>query len=146
MPAWGGSWLCCMHLCTTTLFTLSDRSQGAEARVSDWCSRIAASPTDASGDADPGPAATVKSLIESFDTVGQSECWAPQQHTRVHGQPRQQRNRRGQLLPVETSALSLLSRADPTVRTVQLSTPTVVVCIYWNVIYWWKISQKQATS
>lgn len=63
-----------MRLYTTTLFAVSVRSQGDEVQVSDRCSRIPASPTDASGDADPEPAATVKSLIESFDTVGQSEC------------------------------------------------------------------------
>lgn len=65
---------CCVHLSTTTLFTVSARSQGDEGRGSDRCSVIPASSKDASGDAEPEPAATVKSLIESFDTVGQSEC------------------------------------------------------------------------
>lgn len=73
-----------------TVFIVSVRSQGDEARVSEsdnsrhWCgiSMIPTPPTDASGDADSEPGATVKSLIKSFDTVGQSEHRAPQQqHT-----------------------------------------------------------------
>ncbi|XP_038564240.1 cytospin-B isoform X2 [Micropterus salmoides] len=56
------------------------RSQGDEGSVSDsdnsrhWCgiSMIPTTPTDASGDADSEPGATVKSLIKSFDTVGQN--------------------------------------------------------------------------
>lgn len=76
-----GSWLCCLRLYTTTWLAVFVRSQGGEARgVSNWCSAVPASPTDASRDAGPEPAATVKSLIESFDTVGQSELWAPQTH------------------------------------------------------------------
>lgn len=67
------TWLYCMCLYTTTLFTVSARSQGDEVRASDWCSRSPALSTDASEDVDPEPAATVKSLIKSFDTVGQSE-------------------------------------------------------------------------
>lgn len=74
-----------------TLFILSIRSQGDEVRVSDsdnshhWCgiSMIPTTPTDASGDGESEPGATVKSLIKSFDTVGQSELWAPQ-HTHKH--------------------------------------------------------------
>lgn len=38
---------------------------------------IPTTPTDAGGDADSEPGATVKSLIKSFDTVGQSEQQAP---------------------------------------------------------------------
>lgn len=79
----------CMRLYTATLFIVSVRSQGDEVRVSDsdnsrhWCgiSMIPTTPTDANGDADSEPGATVKSLIKSFDTVGQSEHQAPQQHT-----------------------------------------------------------------
>ncbi|XP_059207153.1 cytospin-B [Centropristis striata] len=56
------------------------RSQGDEVRLSDfdnnrhWCgmSVIPTTPTDASGDADSEPGATVKSLIKSFDNVGQN--------------------------------------------------------------------------
>ncbi|XP_075957648.1 cytospin-B isoform X2 [Anarhichas minor] len=56
------------------------RSQGDEVRMSDsdinrhWCgiSVIPTTPSDASGDADSEPEATVKSLIKSFDTVGQN--------------------------------------------------------------------------
>ncbi|XP_055370472.1 cytospin-B isoform X3 [Betta splendens] len=56
------------------------RSHGDEMRASDsdnshhWCgiSMIPTTPTDASGDADSEPGATVKSLIKSFDTVGQN--------------------------------------------------------------------------
>eukprot|EP00064_Thunnus_orientalis_P010221 superscaffoldBa00001365_g10247 len=57
------------------------RSQGEEVKVSDsdnsrhWCgiSMIPTTPADASGDADSEPGATVKSLIKSFDTVGQNK-------------------------------------------------------------------------
>lgn len=72
---------------------LSARSPGDEVRVSDsdngrhWCgiSVIPTAPTDSGGDADAEPGATVKSLIKSFDTVGQSEQRAPrQQHTHTH--------------------------------------------------------------
>ncbi|XP_041864035.1 cytospin-B isoform X2 [Melanotaenia boesemani] len=56
------------------------RSPGEEGRVSDsdnnshWCgiSMIPTAPGDASGDANSEPEATVKSLIKSFDTVGQN--------------------------------------------------------------------------
>ncbi|XP_024860931.1 cytospin-B isoform X1 [Kryptolebias marmoratus] len=56
------------------------RSQGDEVRVPDsdsnshWCgiSMIPTSAADASGDASSEPEATVKSLIKSFDTVGQN--------------------------------------------------------------------------
>ncbi|CAI5644178.1 unnamed protein product [Oreochromis niloticus] len=56
------------------------RSQGEEMSVSDsdnglhWCgiSMIPATPADASGDSNTEPGATVKSLIKSFDTVGQN--------------------------------------------------------------------------
>ncbi|XP_075876326.1 cytospin-B isoform X3 [Nelusetta ayraudi] len=56
------------------------RSPGDEARVSDsdsgrhWCgiSMIPTAPMDAGGDADAEAGATVKSLIKSFDTVGQN--------------------------------------------------------------------------
>lgn len=113
-----GSWVCCLRLYTTTWLAVSVRSQGGEARGSDWCSVVVpASPTDAGGDAGPEPAATVKSLIESFDTVGQSEFWAPQPHPQTPPntphQPRQQRGCWGQLLPVEISAVSLLSWVHP---------------------------------
>lgn len=62
-------------------------------RVSDsdngrhWCgiSVIPTAPSDSGGDANAEPGATVKSLIKSFDTVGQSEQRAPrQQHTHTH--------------------------------------------------------------
>lgn len=62
-----------LYLYTTTLFTVSVRSQGDEVRPFDWCSMSPAVSTDASEDVDPEPAATSKSLIKSFDTVGQSE-------------------------------------------------------------------------
>ncbi|KAM6910959.1 cytospin-B [Lycodopsis pacificus] len=56
------------------------RSQGDEVRVSDsdinrhrcGISVIPTTPSDASGDADSEPEATVKSLIKSFDTVGEN--------------------------------------------------------------------------
>ncbi|XP_029924493.1 cytospin-B isoform X2 [Myripristis murdjan] len=56
------------------------RSQGDEGRVPDsdnsrhWCgiSMIPTTPTDANGDVDSEPGTTVKSLIKSFDTVGQN--------------------------------------------------------------------------
>lgn len=129
MATWGGSWLCCMRLYTTTLFAVSVRSQGDEVQVSDRCSRIPASPTDASGDADPEPAATVKSLIESFDTVGQSECWAPQQHTHTAS---------------ARTAAQLQGTAAPCINICRFSavlswpdcedSPAVVVCGYWHTI------------
>lgn len=53
-----------------------------------WCgiSMIPTVPMDAGGDADAEAGATVKSLIKSFDTVGQSEQRAPpQQHTDTNG-------------------------------------------------------------
>lgn len=64
-----------------SLSIVSARSPGDEVRVSDsdnsrhWCgiSMIQTLPTDSGGDADIEPGATVKSLIKSFDTVGQSE-------------------------------------------------------------------------
>lgn len=70
-----------VSLYAATLFILSIRSQSDEVTLSDsdnshhWCgiSMIQPAPTDASGDADSEPGATVKSLIKSFDTVGQSE-------------------------------------------------------------------------
>lgn len=87
----------CMRLYTATLFIVSVRSQGDEVRVSDsdnsrhWCgiSMIPTTPTDANGDADSEPGATVKSLIKSFDTVGQSEHQAPQQHTHTNSESQQ---------------------------------------------------------
>ncbi|KAG7224465.1 hypothetical protein INR49_014989 [Caranx melampygus] len=69
------------------------RSQGDEVKVSDsdsnrhWCGIpvIPTAPTDASGDADSESGATVKSLIKSFDTVGQNGS----SHTvQVHSSPR----------------------------------------------------------
>lgn len=60
-----------LYLYTTTLFTVSVRSQGDEVRPFDWCSPALC--TDVGEDVDPEPAATSKSLIKSFDTVGQSE-------------------------------------------------------------------------
>ncbi|KAM8899941.1 cytospin-B isoform 2-T3 [Spinachia spinachia] len=54
------------------------RSQGTEVRVSDTYSQwsgtslIPTTPSDAAGDADSEPGATVKSLIKSFDTVVQT--------------------------------------------------------------------------
>lgn len=53
--------------------------------------------TDASEDIDQDPAATSKSLIKSFDTVGLSEHL---NKTPMHHQPRQQYNYGGQLLPI----------------------------------------------
>ncbi|XP_070838537.1 cytospin-B isoform X1 [Chaetodon trifascialis] len=69
------------------------RSLGDEVRVSDsdhsrhWCgiSMIPTAPTDASGDADSEPGATVKSLIKSFDTVGQN---GPGHTVQMHSSPR----------------------------------------------------------
>ncbi|KAM8741174.1 cytospin-B isoform 2-T3 [Acanthopagrus schlegelii] len=69
------------------------RSQGDEVRVSDsdnsrhWCgiSMIPTTPVDASGDADSEPGATVKSLIKSFDTVGQN---GPGHTVQMHSSPR----------------------------------------------------------
>uniref|UniRef100_A0A4W6EVW4 Cytospin-A n=1 Tax=Lates calcarifer TaxID=8187 RepID=A0A4W6EVW4_LATCA len=69
------------------------RSQGDEVRVSDtdnsrhWCgiSMIPTTPTDAGGDADLEPGATVKSLIKSFDTVGQN---GPGHTVQMHSSPR----------------------------------------------------------
>ncbi|XP_029375936.1 cytospin-B isoform X2 [Echeneis naucrates] len=67
------------------------RSQGDEMRVSDsdrhWCgiSMIPSSPTDAGGDADSESGATVKSLIKSFDTVGQN---GPGHTVQMHSSPR----------------------------------------------------------
>ncbi|XP_071316792.1 cytospin-B isoform X1 [Trachinotus anak] len=69
------------------------RSQGDEVRVSDsdnsrhWCgiSMIPTSPADASGDAESEPGATVKSLIKSFDTVGQN---GPGHTVQMHSSPR----------------------------------------------------------
>ncbi|XP_041807737.1 cytospin-B isoform X2 [Chelmon rostratus] len=69
------------------------RSQGDEVRVSDsdnsrhWCgiSMIPTAPIDASGDADSEPGATVKSLIKSFDTVGQN---GPGHTVQMHSSPR----------------------------------------------------------
>ncbi|XP_028276680.1 cytospin-B isoform X2 [Parambassis ranga] len=69
------------------------RSQGDEVRVSDsdnsrhWCgiSMIPTTPMDANGDADSEPGATVKSLIKSFDTVGQN---GPAHTLQMHSSPR----------------------------------------------------------
>ncbi|KAG7517016.1 cytospin-B isoform X1 [Solea senegalensis] len=69
------------------------RSQGDEVRASDsdtnrhWCgiSMIPTKPTDAIGDADSEPGATVKSLIKSFDTVGQN---GPGHTVQMHSSPR----------------------------------------------------------
>ncbi|KAM6907096.1 cytospin-B isoform 1-T1 [Xenentodon cancila] len=69
------------------------RSQGDEARVSDsdnnshWCgiSMIPTTTTDPSGEANSEPGATVKSLIKSFDTVGQN---GPGHTVQMHSSPR----------------------------------------------------------
>ncbi|XP_035481414.2 cytospin-B isoform X2 [Scophthalmus maximus] len=69
------------------------RSQGDEVRVFDsdssrhWCgmSMVPTTPTDASGDAETEPGATVKSLIKSFDTVGQN---GPGHTVQMHSSPR----------------------------------------------------------
>ncbi|XP_062262996.1 cytospin-B isoform X1 [Platichthys flesus] len=69
------------------------RSQGDEGSVSDsdssrhWCgiSMIPTTPSDASGDAESEPGATVKSLIKSFDTVGQN---GPSHTVQIHSSPR----------------------------------------------------------
>ncbi|XP_071382046.1 cytospin-B [Centroberyx affinis] len=69
------------------------RSQGDEGRVSDsdssrhWCgiSMIPTTPTDANGDGDSEPGTTVKSLIKSFDTVGQN---GPGHTVQMHSSPR----------------------------------------------------------
>lgn len=79
---------CLLSVYTAILFIVSVRSQSEEVQVSDsdsnshWCgiSMIPTTPTDTNGDASSEPGATVKSLIKSFDTVGQSEHQAPQ-HT-----------------------------------------------------------------
>lgn len=60
------------------MFILSVRSKSDEVRVSDSDSSrrwtvIPATSTDVTGDANSEPGATVKSLIRSFDTVGQSK-------------------------------------------------------------------------
>ncbi|KAM4727039.1 cytospin-B isoform 2-T3 [Anableps anableps] len=67
------------------------RSQGDEGRVLDldssssqWCgiAMIPTTPDDTSEDASSDPGATVKSLIKSFDTVGQNgPCHAVQMHS-----------------------------------------------------------------
>ncbi|XP_068600872.1 cytospin-B [Brachionichthys hirsutus] len=67
-------------LCTDLEALQGVRSQSDEARTSDsdsgrhWCgiSTMPTPPTDAAGDANSEPGATVKSLIKSFDTVGQN--------------------------------------------------------------------------
>ncbi|KAM9846221.1 cytospin-B [Aulostomus maculatus] len=69
------------------------RSQGDEVKVSDsdnsrhWCgiSMIPSTPADANRDADSEPGATVKSLIKSFDTVGQN---GPGHTLQMHLTPR----------------------------------------------------------
>ncbi|XP_008301777.1 cytospin-B isoform X1 [Stegastes partitus] len=69
------------------------RSQGDEMRLPDsdnsrhWCgiSMIPTTPMDASGDADSEPGATVKSLIKSFDTVGQN---GPDHTVQMHSSTR----------------------------------------------------------
>ncbi|KAM3869357.1 cytospin-B [Diretmus argenteus] len=69
------------------------RSLGDERRMSDsdgsrhWCgiSMIPTTSTDANGDADSEPGATVKSLIKSFDTVGQN---GPGHTVQMHSSPR----------------------------------------------------------
>ncbi|XP_034745224.1 cytospin-B isoform X2 [Etheostoma cragini] len=69
------------------------RCQGEEVRLSDsennrhWCgiSMIPTTPTDASGDANSESGATVKSLIKSFDTVGQN---GPGHTVQMHSSPR----------------------------------------------------------
>uniref|UniRef100_A0A3Q4HCR1 Cytospin-A n=1 Tax=Neolamprologus brichardi TaxID=32507 RepID=A0A3Q4HCR1_NEOBR len=71
------------------LEALQGVSQGEEVRVSDsdngrhWCgiSMIPATPADASGDSNTEPGATVKSLIKSFDTVGQGPGHTVQMHS-----------------------------------------------------------------
>lgn len=64
-------------------FVSAARSQGDDGRALDsdggssqWCGISVipgTSPADASDDASAEPGVTVKSLIKSFDTVGQSE-------------------------------------------------------------------------
>ncbi|XP_062414231.1 cytospin-B isoform X2 [Pungitius pungitius] len=69
------------------------RSQGNEVKVADadtyrqWSgtSMIPTTPSDASGDADSEPGATVKSLIKSFDTVVQN---GPGHTVQMHSSPR----------------------------------------------------------
>ncbi|XP_071754445.1 cytospin-B [Centroberyx gerrardi] len=69
------------------------RSQGDEGRASDsdssrhWCgiSMIPTTPADANGDGDSEPGTTVKSLIKSFDTVGQN---GPGHTVQMHSSPR----------------------------------------------------------
>ncbi|XP_060941764.1 cytospin-B [Limanda limanda] len=69
------------------------RFQSEEGRGSDsdssrhWCgiSMIPTTPSDASGDAESDPGATVKSLIKSFDTVGQN---GPAHTVQMHSSPR----------------------------------------------------------
>ncbi|XP_054481865.1 cytospin-B isoform X1 [Anoplopoma fimbria] len=69
------------------------RSQGDEERVFDfdinrhWCSisMIPTTTSDATGDADSESGATVKSLIKSFDTVGQN---GPGHTVQMHSSPR----------------------------------------------------------
>ncbi|XP_069003071.1 cytospin-B isoform X1 [Embiotoca jacksoni] len=69
------------------------RSQDDEVRASDsdnsrhWCgiSMIPTTPSDTSADADSEPGATVKSLIKSFDTVGQN---GPGHTVQIHSTPR----------------------------------------------------------
>ncbi|KAM4620750.1 cytospin-B [Polymixia lowei] len=69
------------------------RSQGDEGRLSDsdgsshWCGISVAqtSPPDANGDTSSEPGATVKSLIKSFDTVGQN---GPGHTVQMHSSPR----------------------------------------------------------
>nr|XP_015816668.2 cytospin-B isoform X2 [Nothobranchius furzeri] len=65
------------------------RSQGEEVRVSDnghWCGiSMIPTPADTSGDASSEPGATVKSLIKSFDTVGQN---GPAQTVQMQLSPR----------------------------------------------------------
>ncbi|KAF3841313.1 hypothetical protein F7725_007175 [Dissostichus mawsoni] len=67
--------------------------EGDEVRLSDsdiqrqWCgiSMIPTTPSDASGEADSDPGATVQSLIKSFDTVGQN---GPSLTVQMHSSPR----------------------------------------------------------
>lgn len=111
---------------TATLFIVSVRPQGGEVRVSDsdgsrhWCGTTPTLPGDASGDAEPEPGATVKSLIQSFDTVGQSEHRAPLQHTHTHSEPQHSSATRDNSWPPYKYVVSLhsvvLGRPQPPER------------------------------
>nr|XP_057942627.1 cytospin-B [Doryrhamphus excisus] len=67
------------------------RSPGEDSKLSErdgrhpWCGVMQSPPVDASGDADTDPGATVQSLIQSFDTVGQN---GPGHARQIHSSPR----------------------------------------------------------